>query len=191
MPGKIILLNGASSSGKSTLALALQQQLPLPFWHYSIDHLCGAGVLPQTRIDSGEFAWNHLREQFFEGFHRSVPAFAGPGNNLVVEHIVETEDWMCRLLEILEGFDVFYVGVHCPLEELERRERQRGNRRPGEARADFEVVHTFGVYDFECSSSDAVGAVAAAVVAAWETRLLPSAFTRMRLLRENTAIRAT
>ena len=54
MTGEVILLNGASSSGKSTLASTLQQQLPLPFWHYSIDHLVFARVLPHARIDSGE-----------------------------------------------------------------------------------------------------------------------------------------
>lgn len=190
MPGKIILLNGASSSGKSTLALALRQQLPVPFWHYSIDHLCSAGVLPQARIDSGEFTWKHLREQFFEGFHRSIPAFAEPGNNLVVEHIVETKDWMHRLLVVLEDFDVFYVGVHCPLEELERRERHRGNRRKGEARADFATVHTIGEYDFECSSTGPVGPAAGSVVAAWQARPSPSAFARM-LRRSKTASGAT
>jgi methyltransferase (TIGR00027 family) len=58
-PGKIILINGASSSGKSTLARSLQQQLP----------------------------------------------------------------------------------------ELERRERQRRDRRPGEARRDFDTVHRFTEYD--------------------------------------------
>jgi chloramphenicol 3-O-phosphotransferase len=31
------------------------------------------------------------------------------------------------------ALDVFFVGVHCPLRELKRRERQRGDRRPGEA----------------------------------------------------------
>lgn len=35
--GAIILLNGASSAGKSTLARALQARLPLPFRHWSID----------------------------------------------------------------------------------------------------------------------------------------------------------
>ena len=57
MPGTIILLNGASSSGKSTLAQALQTQLHAPFWHYSIDHLLSANILPRTRIDSGGFPW--------------------------------------------------------------------------------------------------------------------------------------
>lgn len=179
MSGKIILLNGASSSGKSTLAQALQAQLPLPFWHYSIDHLIAAKVLPGARIDSGEFPWPTLRQQFFEGFHLSIPALAAAGNNLVVEHIVETQAWMHRLLHLLADFDVFFVGVHCPLEELQRRERLRGNRRIGEARADFEVTHTFGSYDFECSSVDRVGLVAPRVIAAWVGRGRPSAFAKM------------
>ncbi|MGA1600219.1 MAG: phosphotransferase-like protein [bacterium] len=38
-PGNVILLNGASSSGKSTLAQDLQARLDEPFWHFSIDHL--------------------------------------------------------------------------------------------------------------------------------------------------------
>jgi chloramphenicol 3-O phosphotransferase len=180
MPGHIILLNGASSAGKSTLARALQRCLPLPFWHYSIDHLLAAKVLPGDRIDSGEFPWRPTqREPFFEGFHNSIAAFAAAGNNLVVEHIVETRAWMNRLLLLLEPFDVFFVGVHCPLEELERREVLRGDRRIGEARADFQVTHGFGHYDFECTMTEAAGVVASSVVRAWSARRGPGAFRTM------------
>lgn len=179
MPGKIILLNGASSSGNSTLARALQERLPLPFWHYSIDHLNAAKVLPRNRIDSGEFPWPSLRQPFFEGFHRSLPALAAGGNHLVVEHIVETKEWMHRLLRLLAGHDVFFVGVHCPLPELERRERLRGDRRIGEARADFEVTHTFGRYDHECSSVEPGDGVVARIIEAWMAREQPSAFDAM------------
>lgn len=179
MTGCIILLNDASSSGKSTLAAALRERLPLPFWHYSIDHLISAKILPHARIDSGEFPWPSLRPQFFEGFHNSIPALAAAGNHLIVEHIVETEAWMQRLLLLLEGFDVFFVGLHCPLDELERRERQRGNRRIGEARADFEVTHTLGRYDFECSATEAADTVAARLAEAWAARGSSGAFTAM------------
>ena len=179
MPGNIILLNGASSSGKSTLARALQSLLPLPFWHYSIDHLLAASVLPRARIDSGEFAWHDLRQQFFEGFHNSIPAFARAGNHLIVEHIVESREWMNRLLELLSEFDVFFVGLHCPLEELERRERERGDRRIGEARADAEVTHRFGFYDHECHSNQSADQLAHGLAASWGARVSPSAFTRM------------
>ena len=184
MSGKVILLNGASSSGKSTLALALQDELPLPFWHYSIDHLVSARVLPSARIDSSEFPWSGLRQQFFQGFHHSITAFAAAGNNLIVEHIIETEDWMRRLVVSLEGFDIFFVGLHCPLEELERRARLRGASKVAEARADFEVTHSFCTYDFECSSTEAVEVIAAQLVDAWAARHPPTAFgTMLRKLR--------
>src|SRR5689334_22572565 len=92
--GKIILLNGASSSGKSTLARALQTKIEAPFWHISIDHLRDTGVLPLARIRSGEFDWKSMREAFFEGFHLSLAAYVQAGNNLIVEHIIETRAWM-------------------------------------------------------------------------------------------------
>ena len=180
MSAKIILLNGPSSVGKSALAAALQANLPEPFWHFSIDHLRTANVLPNARIASGEFPWSALRAAFFEGFHRTIPALAEAGNNLIVEHIVETTDWMKRLLLLLERYDVFFVGLHCPLAELERRERERGDRRIGEARADFAVTHKFGRYDLEIQTTDPVSVNAGAVMAAWHTRTTPSAFQRMR-----------
>ena len=180
MSGKIILLNGASSSGKSTLATALQAQMEEPFWHFSIDHLRAAGILPQERIDSGEFPWHRARPLFFDGFHRCIPALAEAGNNLIVEHIVETEEWMRKLLNLLKHLDVFFVGVHCPLPELERRERERGNRRIGEARADFETTHAFGSYDFEVNSTAPIDRNVGELLAAWRSRAYPSAFETMR-----------
>jgi len=178
-PGKIFLLNGASSSGKSTLAAALQATLDEPFWHYSIDHLLAARVLPKNRIESGDFLWRDMRPQFFAGFHASLPALAAAGNNLVVEHIVETEEWMNRLTSLLRGHDVFFVGVHCAIDELERRERARGDRRIGEARADFETTHHFCSYDFEVWSTNPVEENSKKIIAAWNTRSTASAFERM------------
>ena len=179
MSGKIIFVNGASSSGKSTLCAALQAKLDEPFWHLSIDHLREANILPLQRIKSGDFPWPTLRPAFFEGFHRCLPALVEVGNNLVVEHIVETEAWMHRIVLLLEPFDVFFVGVHCPLPELERRERERGDRRSGEARRDYEVIHTFGAYDLEVDSTEPLERNVDTVLSAWKVRERPSAFDTM------------
>lgn len=181
MRGSIILLNGATSSGKSTLARALQAALDGPFWHLSIDHLLDAGVLPRERIERGDFAWAELRPAFFDGFHRCLPVLAEAGNALIVEHIVETEAWRRKLLDLLAPFDVFYVGLHCPLEELERREAARGDRPLGQARIDFASVHAGSLYDLDVDATTPVAAQVQAVAAAWRARRPPGAFARMRM----------
>lgn len=178
-PGKIILFNGASSAGKSTLARALCERLEEPFYRLSFDHFRDAGSLPLDRIRSGELNWEAMRPAFFDGFHRSLAAFAGAGNNLLVEHIVETPQWMDDLVALLGPFDVFFVGVHCPLPELERRERARGDRRLGEARRDLGTAHAHAIYDLEVESTEPVSTVVDAVVSAWRARTRPSAFDRM------------
>lgn len=175
--GKIIFINGASSSGKSTLAAALQDALDEPFWHYSIDHL--RSVLPQARLQRGDFDWKDHREAFFDGFHQTLPVLARSGNNLVVEHIVETAEWRGRLLGLLEGLDVFFVGVHCPLDELERREAARGDRRPGEARADFERVHEGMRYDVEVSGLQDPKDNVVKILDSWRSRKSPTAMELM------------
>ena len=183
-PGKIILVNGPSSAGKSSLARRLQSVIPAPFWHYSIDHLRAGKIPPFERVENGEFRWQELRPQFFEGFHRSLPAFAEGGNNLIVEYIVETREWLERLLDLLNGLDVFFVGLHCALPELERREAARGDRRIGEARTDFATTHRLCCYDLELdSTSTPVDAMVETLLNAWANRKAPGAFERMRARR--------
>lgn len=69
-PGRIIVLNGASSSGKSSFTKAMQERLPEPFLHVLSDHLVASGMLPARRDDHGPFAWQRIRLRFFAGFHR-------------------------------------------------------------------------------------------------------------------------
>jgi chloramphenicol 3-O phosphotransferase len=168
---RIIFLHGASSAGKSTLARALQASIELPFWSISIDHLRDAGVLPSARIASGEFAWREMRPAFFDGFHRSLTAYAEAGNNLIVEHILDTPGWHAQLATLLAPFDLFFVGVHAALPDLVRREAARGDRQIGSAEHDFNTLHRDFHYDFEVSSSDrTVEENVAAVLAAWRAR---------------------
>jgi chloramphenicol 3-O phosphotransferase len=178
--GRIIFIHGASSAGKTTLCRELQARLDEPFWHYSIDHFRDTGVLPPARGARGAFAWSRQRPAFIDGFHRCLPALALAGNNLLVEHIIETREWMSSLLRLLAPIDVFFVGLRCPVEVLEARERARGDRREGEARNDAAIVHTFGAYDLEIDSTLAAGANARRVIDAWTARTRPAAFERMR-----------
>ena len=169
--GKIILLNGASSAGKSSIASEIQRQIEHPFWHVSSDQLIAAKILPPRDFEGGRFAWKSMRENFFGGFHNCLPALARAGNNLVVDHVIEFETWLKDLNVLLADFDLFFVGVHCDIGELERREIARKDRTIGEARDHFEVVHTFCHYDYEVDSTILTPAVNARnIIHAWKKR---------------------
>jgi len=174
--GKIIFLHGASSSGKSTIARALQARIDEPFWHISIDHLRDAGILPSARITSGEFKWPEMRAGFFDGFHQSLAAYAQAGNNLILEHILDTDGWLEELGRLLAPYDVFFVGLQCSREELLRREAERGDRQPGSAEHDLQTIHTGKRYDLELNAQGPVEAIVAGLLECWKSRRSPSVF---------------
>ena len=148
----IVFLNGTSSSGKSSIAEELLQVLDTWYFHMSIDAF--AAMCPGDRVmELAEPELNAFLRRMRAGFHRSVVAMAQAGNDIVVDHLF-SEPWRLQdCLEVMEGLDVVLVGVHCPLEELERRELARGDRTPGMAANQFQVVHQHGLYDFEVDTS--------------------------------------
>lgn len=84
-----------------------------------------------------------------QGFHRSIAGMASAGNKVIVDHVLLLPDWLHECSELLSGYSVLMVGVMCPLEELERREKQRDARRQGFARGQFGLVHKDRTYDLE------------------------------------------
>jgi chloramphenicol 3-O phosphotransferase len=162
--GRIILLNGTSSAGKSTLAKVLRVRLAPQFHYYSSDQLADAGFRP---LD-GNVRFKY-RESFFEGFHRSISAFAEVGLDLLVEHIVECQSWADDLKVLLSPFDVFWVGVHAPVAEIERRERLRGNRQIGEGVYHLKT-HTFCEYDLEVDTTQPLEQNVETILTAWRSR---------------------
>ncbi|MEU7835877.1 MULTISPECIES: hypothetical protein [unclassified Nonomuraea] len=140
----------------------------------SSDQFVASGMLPERREDEGPFSWwNEMRPRFFKGFHRCLPALATAGNDLILEHVIEYRTWREELSRLLTDFDVFLVGVHCDLAEIDRREHERGDRRAGEGRGHVEIngMHTFGPYDYEVNTTNGVSTtLVQSVVTAWRSR---------------------
>jgi chloramphenicol 3-O phosphotransferase len=153
--GLIILLNGTSSSGKTTLAKALQMELAEPYMYISLDeffHLYPEKYFsPTNQAEAALLA--RLIPAVVSGFHRSAACLARSGNNLIVDHVLQESEWLKEIVENWAGLDVLFVGVKCPLEVSEQRERERGDRDPGIARYQFERVHAHGLYDIEVDTS--------------------------------------
>lgn len=150
--GSIILINGASSAGKTSLVRAFQTIAPVPFVRFSFDLFLDGNALPMDFIRTNRDEWVRMRPLVFAGMHQCLHALASTGNNVICDHIIENTSWRDDLVSRIHGLDVYLVALHCSLPELERREHARGNRNPGEAANDFAVVHQGMQYDLELNS---------------------------------------
>jgi chloramphenicol 3-O phosphotransferase len=142
--GRIILLNGVSSSGKSTLSKELVKRLP-DYFHLSIDDF---DLVIERMEDRENERLIPVATEYF--FHRTIAMFSDKGINLVVDQILHDYETTKDCLETLKEYPIFFVGVHCPEAELERREQARGDRSIGQAKKQLEYVHQQNeVYDIE------------------------------------------
>ncbi|UYH55516.1 chloramphenicol phosphotransferase CPT family protein [Qipengyuania sp. SS22] len=160
----LIFLNGATSSGKTTLARELQDRLDSPHLLTGIDD--AFAMLPRhlhnhrdgfyfdrdrrqkVRLNFGEFGLATLKAH-----HRAVAAMAKSGIDLICDEVILTDklrqDWMT----VLAGLDVIFIGVHCSLNELQRRESARGDRVIGQAEGQIDVVHDGMAYDIQVKTT--------------------------------------
>ena len=98
-----------------------------------------------------QVAMGPVARRFILGMHRSFAAMASAGNHLIIADVI-TEPLMHSYVEALAEQRVFLVGLHCSLEELERREKARGDRLVGSAQIQYQRVHQPGIYDLELHS---------------------------------------
>lgn len=177
--GRIIFLNGAPCSGKTTIARALQATLDEPYLHLSADHIIG--MLPQAYRNVRNPANYRALYKAISGMHHCVAALAAAGNNVIVDTVLANTDNLAESVFILAHFRVTFVGVFCPLEELERRERERDTRYAGMARSQVARVHAHQIYDLEVDTSLESAETIAAKIKAYNQRVLwPQAFRRIR-----------
>ncbi|WBQ05790.1 chloramphenicol phosphotransferase CPT family protein [Kribbella sp. CA-293567] len=140
-PGRVLLLNGASSSGKSSIGRALLPLLPDPWFLVPVDAISGMRSTVHTReLAEDEIAAMLNRTR--RGYHRAVAALASQGNDVIMDYPL-SEPWrLADLLEVLTGYDVTLVDVHCSEAELERREQVRQDRPAGLALSQSVFEHT-------------------------------------------------
>ncbi len=150
--GRIIFLNGTSSSGKSSIAEALLEVLDQPWFHISVDAINAMRSRART-LELDPAGLDAVLARTRAGFHRAVAGMAEAGNNVVVDHVLSEQWRLIDCLRVLDGYEVVFVGVRCSPGELARRERARGDRDPGHAAAQLEQVHSHGVYDLECDTT--------------------------------------
>jgi chloramphenicol 3-O phosphotransferase len=164
MPGRVIYLNGTSSAGKTSIALALQDVLDEPFLRLGVDTFIG--MLPRRIFNVAPFEpapGGGLRPTtaYRETIRRPIPgavAAMASTNDLIVDDVVNGTEWLRSIVHALAPFSVLFVGVLCSLEELERREAARGDRARGLARGMIGPAHEHDTYDLRVDTSQMTAA---------------------------------
>ncbi len=174
----IILLNGSSSAGKTTLAHKLQQLLPEPYQHIAFDQFrdgmparvrglnapagtdgaLGLNVVPiidagevRTRLEFGAYG-----QRVLAAMRATVAAFADLSMPVIVDDLILAPAHLQGYAEALRAHTTWFVGVHCPLEVVSAREQARPGRFPGTAAEHHAAVHSHGVpYDIEVNTASA------------------------------------
>ena len=146
--GKIIWLNGVSSSGKTTLAKALQEELTEPYCYLSLDNFLST---IHEKFRSSEYRTS-LR-QTLRAMHYTIKLFSDMGLNVIVDHVLEKQEWLDECVEILYENPVLFIHVTCPLAELQRREKERGDRRIGQAENQISLLKPKDTYDITVDTS--------------------------------------
>jgi chloramphenicol 3-O phosphotransferase len=155
-PGRVIILNGGSSAGKTTLGRGLQSALPETWLLLGIDLLIW--TLPAEMINDahgllvrdGVIIRGELFMSLYAGFQTAVAALARSGVNVLLDDL--TLDGVAdqrRWNDALQGLDVLWVGVRCAPTIAAEREARRQSRLPGIARHQAESVHVGVRYDTE------------------------------------------
>ena len=157
MEKQIILLNGPSSSGKSTLSKALQnlvaEKRNQRYEIISIDDFLTMNADEPIYEDDVFAISAKMCEETLAALDRSC--------GVIVDHVITSERIFNQLKATLDRYPILTVRVTCPLEILRQREEQRKNRCLGSAEASDTylfpkdgycvTVDTHGMTPSECS----------------------------------------
>lgn len=190
--GTIIILNGTSSSGKTSIVRALQDTLEEPYLDAGMDKFLW--MLPGRYLDRP--LWDEVLglatqagpagHTLMSGMHHAIAALSRAGNHVIADHVLVEPAWLSECATLLSDLPAYLIGVRCPLDVLEQREKARRDRTWGQARAQFDLVHVPGIYDLEVDTSvSSPDACAAQIRARLASGARPTALARIRYSWEN------
>lgn len=161
---QLLVLNGGSSSGKSSIARALQLPGILPgLWltfgvDVLIDALPGRGEDPRSGLmlePDGTVVVEPEFRAVEDIWYRGLASMARDGARLVLDEVLLSgAAGQRRLQAAFDGLDVLWVGVHCDPAVAAAREVGRADRIRGMAMTQAVAVHVGVTYDVEVDTTD-------------------------------------
>lgn len=175
--GRLIVIDGPSSAGKTTLVRELQSRWHGPLLDAGLDRFLG--MLPARYL--APEAWQQiyryepvhgpierivtggLGRQLLHAMHTAWRPMVEAGMD-IADHVVLDRWTASDLLERTAGLPRVLVALTCPATILEQRERDRQDRTIGQASAQAAVLHRHLEYDLRLDSSELDPAALAAEV---------------------------
>lgn len=149
MEGKLLVIDGPSCVGKTSLAKSLQEQfLPSVWLNFSIDTV--VYTLPAAILDecNNENNWDRVdAAALMRGAFACVDGLLKAGNNIVFDVVISSEKRARQLQQVFDGHDPFYVGVTASWERLHERASAREDRTLAEVEHGFETSPKHLPYD--------------------------------------------
>ena len=125
--GRIIYLNGVTSSGKTSIVEALQARRDVFFYVVANDlfqEMIGEEYLQEDY-------WKYLGEVIIMMYH-TAKLFSDMGKNVIIDSILVEREGIAphyeRMKEILQDNPLDIVEVYCPLDICRQRNTDRGDR---------------------------------------------------------------
>lgn len=125
--GKIIFLNGVTSSGKTSIVEALQERRDQFFYVVANDlfqEMVGEQYLEENY-------WKYLSEVIILMYH-TAKLYSDLGKNVLIDGILVERDEIKphyeQLKEIMKDSPLSIVEVYCPLDICKQRNIERGDR---------------------------------------------------------------
>lgn len=141
--GRIVVIVGPSSVGKTTLATRLQRDLP-GLWLVAGADLFW-GMLDEGQLSPPDFRADSPQMRLVtRGWHRAVASLARAGNDLIADEVLLYRWWLDDWREALRELPWWVVRLQASLSSLQARERERGDREPGLALRDLEQAEDPG-----------------------------------------------
>lgn len=169
--GTVIILNGTSAVGKSSIMRVFQEKHDTPWLGMGIDNFF-IGLLPfkfyfdpkfnvmrgeATEDEEGKLFTLHIGsegQKMISGMHRAIASYAKAGNNVIVDYIMYDPAWHDDLMSALSGVSVVAVGVTASLAVVQEREKKRATSPEGHARSIYDTVHQGWKYNLEINTDE-------------------------------------
>jgi chloramphenicol 3-O phosphotransferase len=146
----VIFLNGTSSSGKTSIARALLDQLTDPYFYFSVDQFLEPSMPLRTNMDKPDDL--SIVDRSISGFNQALRNYESTVDFMIVDHVLHKMEWLAEVAKALQTADVFFVNVTAPLDIIEKRESERSYRQPGTARTQYQVISSYK-HDFTVDTS--------------------------------------